>query len=402
MPVRLHGRRATAAIGAVHPAPVAGAPSSPPPKKRSPVTVGRAVYYVALVGGTIALAWWLVTTVLFGTASGFVQRDTYRLAPRERGRIVRVGVRVGDRVAEGDPLVWLDYAAAADEQAGSAFLSDASMREAARAEQQTRLQQRRHDLERQRASLLANIASLRSKATNLAADRDQLAKWRRSAQRLLDEGAATESEVAQIALKLAAVETERFAAVAEAEGKRVELASVDKELGEATRLLAAGAVPPAPVTSDPGVIGAPRAGRVAWIAHQPGEVVSPSDVVIVIIDDSDIRVRAFVAPKDARTFATGRDVTVKLPTGESLRGRVAQLYLLTSAADPTATASAPGAAMAAPPREPRPTGLFGSDANDAFLLADITLLDPPRELPGWPAVGAPCEVRARRVFGGAP
>jgi HlyD family secretion protein len=383
MAVRLHGRSGDAPGEAIQLAPPTslGVHVAQPVRRR--VTPGRLAYYVVLVGGVTLLAWKALTVLLYASAAGAIERPTYRLAPRERGRISRIPVSVGQRVATGDALVWLDHAAGEDAAGSPGFLSDASMRAAARLDQLHRLRQRRHELERQRAYLAAAAEGARHRARDLGAEAQRLREWHASAERLLALAAATEAEVTQVALRLATAERERASAASEASVRSAELSEVRAELVELDRSIRESATLAAAAPAEAGVIRAPHPGRVAWIAHSAGEVVGPDDPVVVVIDESSFRIRAFVAPEEARSFAPGVAVRVRLPTGEGFDGRVTGLMLLAS------PGSQPG---------PAPGVLRPADPAPALLIAEVALLAPSPDLPEWSPTGAPCEVRARRAF----
>ena len=355
MPVRLHGLPGGRAV----PPPAAASP----PRFRSPITVGRVIYFVALLTGGTLLLRWLVLTAIFVTATGVVERDVDRLAARERGRITRLLVQMGEHVREGQPLAWLDY-------------SD--------------LRERRLDLDRQLAMLRASIAGLHAQAQGLAGEHRTLARSRDAAERLVRSGAATESEAAQLAVKLAEVDKDLAAAQRAASEQEQAAATLRAQEAELDRALAGGE------TNAPGgVIRASRDGMVAWVERHAGEVVGPGDLVVVLADERKIRVRAFVAPKDALAFGPKREVTIRLPTGESLRGVVEQLHLLASVATETPAPQLgrpqnPTVSAAPPPVDP----------NAAFLLADVTVVNPPSDVASRLVVGAPCEVRVPRAFWG--
>src|SRR5262245_57842977 len=194
MAVPLHGIPGGRAQAAPAPAPR--------PRFRSPLTVGRVIYFSALLVGAGFLLHWLIVTAVFVSATGVVERDVDRLAARERGRITRLAVRVGDRVREGQPLAWLDYAPGAT----GGFVSEAAVRAASQNAQLRDLRERRLDLDRQMAMLRATIGGLQAQAQGLASERRTLARSRDAAQRLVRSGAATESEAAQFAVKLSEVD----------------------------------------------------------------------------------------------------------------------------------------------------------------------------------------------------
>ncbi|HJZ88327.1 MAG TPA: HlyD family efflux transporter periplasmic adaptor subunit [Polyangia bacterium] len=385
MAVRLHGIPGGRAQAAPAPAPR--------PRFRSPLTVGRVIYFSALLVGAGFLLHWLIVTAIFVSATGVVERDVDRLAARERGRITRIAVQVGDRVREDQPLAWLDYAPGSS----GAFVSEAAARAATQNAQVRDLRERRLDVDRQLAMLRSTIGGLHAQAKGLAAERRTLAHTRDTARRLVRSGAATEGEAEQLALKLAEVDKDLATAQRQASEQERAVETLRAQAADLDRALAQ-AGPLAPPVADPGVVRASRDGIVAWIGHHAGEVVGPGEVVLVLADERKIRVRAFVAPKDALAFAPRRAVTIRVPTGESLRGAVGQLHLLAS------VASEPQAPQLGHPQSP---GLpLGSapppvDPNAAFLLADVTLVDPPPAIVAHLVAGAPCEVRVRRPFWGA-
>src|SRR4051812_5664301 len=120
MAVKLHGvvrPQRDDGPSSVTPLPVArpATPVPPPTAKkpdaqfRAPWTVGRVIYFGVLVTGLSAGGLWLANWARYVTATGVVERDVDRLSPRERGRITKIGVKNGDAVKAGQPLVWLDF-----------------------------------------------------------------------------------------------------------------------------------------------------------------------------------------------------------------------------------------------------------------------------------------------------
>jgi multidrug resistance efflux pump len=401
MAVKLHGIQEKAAeqdaADRTQSAPLHIVQGAPPPAKlpkpkpfKSPVTVGRVIYFCLLAAGIIGGGYWLALKIWFVTAVGVVDRDMDRLAPRERGRITKVAVKDGDIVRPGQPLVWLDYSAQSSE-----FVSEAEARNASKQLQKDQLEARKQDIRRQQAMARATIAALRARAQGLAAQRSTLNRSKRSAERLQKAGAATGAEVERIVLALTEVEQELNASHRQAHEEDKAVRVLDDEYRELESTRSTVAVPGN--SSDPGIIAASREGIVAWVAHNAGEVVDPNEPIIVLVDRDRIRVRAYVAPEDGSSVKLGTAATILLPTGERVEGTVSKVHMLASSfTEPQTLTNAPPGEVArgntAPP-------LFGAQSNTlSFLLAEVSVLDPQSEVAKRLVMGTPCEVRVRRTY----
>lgn len=399
MAVKLHGghgahgaHKATLVNGGTVTPLRAGATGAPaggkqePADFKAPWTVGRVLYFLVMVtgltlGGKALFAWgrWV-------TATGVVERDVDRLAPREKGRITRVGVQAGDHVKAGQPLVWLDYSGP------DGFISDAAQRVQQRDDTLEAMRERRREIDRLSAQAHTQLSGYASMAAGLEPQRRTLRDTQLSALRLKREGAATEAEVAQVQVQLQSVEQQISTARNQAESQGRVLAQLRSEAAALDRALKQKAPPPK--TADVGVVTASRDGVVAYVAAHAGEVVGPEDAVVLIADDAHVRVRAFVQPKDAQALVPGKAAEVKLPSGEILKAEVERVGLLASIA-PQPTAPSLGkpqqpslTAQAAPPVDP----------NAAFLLADVSVLEVPAAIAPRLAAGSPCEVRVERSW----
>jgi multidrug resistance efflux pump len=362
-----------------------------PTRPKPQLTVGRVIYFASLsLVGAVAL-YWLVMTLVFATAVGVVDQDLDRLAPPERGRITRISVKPGQKVKAGEPLVWLDYGSAQVE--GQAFVSAAAARTSTREVQLSQMRDRRKEIDRLVASTRAIIGGLYTQASGLKEQRAALVRSRDTAVRLQHQGAATQAELLQFDLRMTQLDQDRAVALREgAEQQR----ALEALVAEAKLLDQALAQREATVGTDPGTIVASRDGTVAEVAFHVGEVVGPENAVVMLLDDESIRVRAYVAPKDAPSFAPGAAARIGLPTWESMPGQVEGLHLLATISAPAAQvpqlSKNPGAvelpSVAAPPVDP----------TAAFMLADVSVGQVPDHLAARLIVGSPCEVRVRRSY----
>jgi multidrug resistance efflux pump len=382
MPVKLHGAQRPATVTPIRPEPSGPHGKKKPEAFKAPWTIGRVVYFIVLMtvlglGGS-----WVVGWLRFVTATGVLERDVDRLAPREKGRISKIAVKNGDAVKQGQPLVWLDYA--------QGFISDADERQHSRDVNRQAMQERRREIDRLSAQARTQLAGWQSTARGMEPQRRTLKDTQLSAVRLRAQGAATQGEVSQVALQLQQVEQQLATAREQATAQEAVLARLQNEASALDQVLAAEpAAPPAP---DVGIISASRDGVVAWVAFHAGEVVQPQDAVILLADDHHIRVRAFVQPKDAQSLEPGKGAWVLLPSGERLPARVDRLGLLASVAPPTQTPTLGKPTQPTLTAQPLPP----VDPNAAFLLADVTVLDVKPDVAARLAAGAPCEVRVER------
>ncbi len=395
MAVRLHGpaRREL-------PPPVSTLPALPtrslrrvhpsaPSRLQSPWTVGRVTYFVVLMVLVVGAVAWAADGFRAVRSVGIIERDIDRLSPRERARIARIGVAVGDRVKQGQPLAWLDYSA--EGGAGSGYVSDSAMRIASHRGQRDGLLGRRHEVERQVATTKSVLAGLRATAQGLRARRDQLQSSQEATRRLVEQGAATAAELGQFALQLAELEQERNVAVREATEQERVLEALGREARQVEETLVA--TPELQAPADEGIIKASRDGVVALISRHPGEMVGPEDAVILLADPLKVVVRAFVEPKDAASMSANAAAEIELPSGESLRGRVETVQLLASLGrEPGLPQLGKNSTQMFSPNPAPPV-----DPKAAFLVANVSVTDVPDHLVGSFIAGSPCEVRVKRL-----
>lgn len=391
MAVKLHGLQMRASsMSSVHRAGAVPlrAPVRPPhphPRRfRPPLTLGRLLYFALLLCGAGLGGHFLYLSVFYVRAIGVFERTVDRLAPRERGRILRIEAQVGQVVKRGQPLVWMDYAAGAPGEA--AYLSESAARQETQRQQKTLLQQRRNELVGRQALVRASLGGLRARAEGLSEQYATLEVSQKTAARLAATGAATEGEVARYRQKLAELAQERAAALAQANEQTAALAALGVEAQHLDAALREAPVP-APRPVDTGVISASRDGVVGWVMRHPGEVVTPQDPVVIVLDEH-VHVRAYVQPRDARSLIPGREARIELPTGESLQGEVSVLHLLTTTQEEQ---------QLGVPKNPA----LPADELMPYMLSDVAVKDQalPREVAAKLVNGAPCEVRLRRVHG---
>lgn len=319
--------------------------------------------------------------IVFAHATGFVEREMDRLAPQGRGRISRIDAKPGDVVKKGEALVWIDYAPD-DESRGAAYLSADAARVANREVQLEQLRIRRDEVERMKAVTRGAVASARARVEGYGAELAALDRSGDTVRRLRASGAATEAEVARFNLRRAELIGVREAARLQANAEARALDALREETHQIADALEQIPAPPPPPTNT-GVVVASRDGVVGWVPRHVGEVVGPNDAVVLILDRTQVKVRAYVSPRDAQNITPGRLARIDFPTGETLKGEVKQVHLLASLVpdqQPLPTANQPPAA----------------DPESSYLLADVSVLAVPQALADGLVVGSPVEVLVRR------
>jgi multidrug resistance efflux pump len=240
-----------------------------------------------------ALRWSQSRTEPF-RVSGFLEADEIRVGSRVGGRVARVAVDEGTRVAPGDVLAELEPFDLAERRAQAAAGVEALAAHLA----ELRAGPRPQEIEAARARLAAARASASLAELDEARTRSLVADSIRSREALdrsqaVLEAARADVRAAEEALGLLEEGT-RKESVAAAEA---ELAAAEAGLRALERAL------------DELVIRAPAAGAggtftVEACALEPGDLVAANAAVIVLRDESELRVRAYV-PQGRLAFTVG-------------------------------------------------------------------------------------------------
>ena len=255
-------------------------------------------------------------------ASGYVEATEIRLSGKVAGRVQRVDVVEGERVAAGDILVKLsttDIDLAFERAAAERAQADAELR-------LLRAGARPEDISQAEAQVAAALADQRASEAELAAAKldearfEQLVQKRAGTVKQRDDAVArrqlADARVRAAADRAAAAAATlaRFRAGArleEIDAARARVASIDAEIAVLKDRLAET------------TITAPSAGIVTSRLVEPGELVAAGAPLIVIMDLDRAWVNAYVEETLVPTLRIGQSVTVATDAGDRLPGQLA-------------------------------------------------------------------------------
>ena len=262
---------------------------------------------VVLAALLVALRWSQAKSEPFHV-SGFLEADEIRVGSRVGGRVAKVYVDEGSRVAVGDVLVELEPFDLVERRAGE--VARVAALEARLAELVAG--PRRQEIEAGRARRDAARAALSLAELDEARTRSLVAESIRAKEALDRDVAVLEStranlRAAEEALGLLEEGTRQetlAAARAELEAARAALAALERQLEELS-------------------VRAPAAAVVEACELEPGDLVAPNAPVVSLRDARELRVRAYV-PQDRLTFTVDAPaaVTVDAFPGRRFRARV--------------------------------------------------------------------------------
>lgn len=247
----------------------------------------RIVLTLVALGVAGWLAWraWGPQNQTEAVLLGYIEGENLYLAAPVSGFVARLSVARGDRVAAGAPLFTMDEAslraqrdqAAASEAQAKAQIATAEAKlaqsRATAAAAQAQAQNAAQDLERYRAAMRANAASV---------SRQQVDTAVATAANAAGQADAARSDVA-------AQETQIEAAKAAAQAQAAALADVASRLAQL-----------APC--------APAAGRVQDVFFQTGEWAAANQPVISLLPDDKVKIRFFVPEGDVARYRPGETV----------------------------------------------------------------------------------------------
>ena len=242
-----------------------------------------------------------------GVVSGHVETTEIRVAPKVGGRIARLLVKEGDRVAAGQPLAEID-------SVDLRLALDAARAERSAAEADLRLKRtgaRPEDI----AEARANVASLKADLDGAQRDLDRM-------QQLLDSGSGTPKSRDDAATRrdslrarLAAAEQalrrletgfraeEKDASAARAEQAAARAAQLEQQIGDCR-------------------VVAPAAGVITHKAVEQGEMAAPGATLLVLSDLSDTWLTVYVGEPELPRVSLGQAVEVTTDGGQRRQGKV--------------------------------------------------------------------------------
>jgi multidrug resistance efflux pump len=240
--------------------------------------------------------------------SGFLEADEIQVGSRVGGRVAKVHVDEGSRVAAGDVLVELEPFDLLERRAEL----EARARALAARLDELRAGPRRQEIEAARARLDAARAALALAELDEQRTRSLVEDAIRSREALDRSQAVLESARADVRasqeeldlLEEGSRKEDVAAAEAELEAARAALRALERSIDELT-------------------VRSPAAAVVEACRLEPGDLVAPGAPMLSLRDASELRVRAYV-PQDRLSFALGAPAAVSVDAhpGRRFRARV--------------------------------------------------------------------------------
>ncbi|HZZ88590.1 MAG TPA: HlyD family efflux transporter periplasmic adaptor subunit [Caulobacteraceae bacterium] len=242
---------------------------------------GFGLIAIVLVAVVALAPQWRGTTKL----SGYIEGEPLYLASPISGRLTRVDVQRGDRVAAGAALFVVDVRTLAAAQAQAAG-QIAQARSAVAAARHTR------------AQLDANVAAARANAAE--ADREAA----RAAHLIaLGHGAISQQEADKARSAAESAHAALAAAQRQADAAAAQIGGAGGQLSQAE-----GAGADAAARLDQAAPVAPTAARVEDVFFQVGEWATANQPVISLLPDERVRLRFFVPEREVARYRMGRQV----------------------------------------------------------------------------------------------
>jgi len=287
------------------------------------------IVVLALVGAT---AYFLTRSPGQMVISGIVTTDQIIVGSEIQGRVQEVRVQEGDTVKKGDllaviqPAEWqadLDYYASLERQLGS----QATQVQAELAYQELQTSNQITQAE-------ANLSSSQALVAQAVADQENSKLMFERLERLYKTGVESAQSYDQArtgysavqarveALRRQARAAESALAIARAGSQQIAARAAAVEASAHQLAGARAQKDKARTKLDRSEIRAPSDGIVNVRAALPGEVVSPGQAVVTLIDPDNLWVRADVEESFIDSVRLGDKMTVRLPSGALLQGTV--------------------------------------------------------------------------------
>lgn len=291
-----------------------------------------AVIVLILAIAAAGLTYWLTLTPPSMEITGMVDTDEVQVGPLIQGRLQKLLVQRGDTVTKGELLAVIqpeeleaDRSYYENNEKESAAQGDQAQADLAFLESQTREQIRQAE---------ANIAMYKDQVTQADADLDYARRNFERARVLRTSNANSEQDFDQARTNFAAAKAHveslqkqvkaSEAALALAQANTEEIAARRAALVSATHHLAAARAQAekANVVLGYTEIRAPIDGIVDVRAALQGEVVTPGQAIVTLIDPDNLWVRADVPESYIDGIHLGDKLTVRLPSGATRQGTV--------------------------------------------------------------------------------
>ncbi len=229
--------------------------------------------------------------------TGVVTTDDVVVSPQVGGRVDSLAVASGDSVRRGQLIAVIAPGELAADRAFYTHSADAASAQVAARE--------------------ADLASAQAQASEAQAT---LAKSKRTLER--DEAVVGAGGITQEGLDQARAAADVAQARADAAEKQVAAARSALTAARQDRDAASAQVAKADVRLGYAEVRAPISGVVDVRAVTQGEVVTPGQAIVTLVDPDDLWVRADVQESYIDRVRIGDSLTVRLPSGEERRGRV--------------------------------------------------------------------------------
>ncbi len=263
---------------------------------------------------------------------GTVDANQIVVSPQIQGRILKLLVDEGSQVKQGDLIAVLDPAELeAEERAATATI--ASLRSQVSASQYTQ-RSTKGSTTSDVANSQARLQSARAQMAQAEAMLTRIESDSRRTIGLADAGVASEQEKVQAQMNLKAQEASVRSLKEQVSAAQADLDSAVARTNQATAAAstvastraqtenAAAQLREAEVRLSYTKIYAPVTGTVLVRAAREGEVVNSGQAIVTIVDFSDTWVRAAIPETDADHIGFTDTLTIRLPGGTELPGKV--------------------------------------------------------------------------------
>ncbi len=292
--------------------------------------------FLILIGiiAVISLVYFLVSSplsrdlVLIGT----VDANQVIVSPQVQGRIVKLFVDEGTQVKQGDPIAVLDASELqAEDSAAAATINSMKYKVA---ESQATLQATEGTTTSAIANAQARLSSARAQLQQAEANLQRTESDSRRTIALAQQGVASDQDrvqaesnltaqqatVKSLKDQIAASEADLNTAVANRNQAKAALGTMQSNQGQ---LVNAEALrKQSQVRLGYTDIVAPVTGTVSVRAARQGEVLSPGQPIVTIVDFTDTWVRAAIPESDADHIGIGDVLRIRLPGGTTTSGKV--------------------------------------------------------------------------------
>ena len=271
------------------------------------------VVLVVVLGALIGVRLWTQARALAAPSggSGEIEGTTVDLSSRVGARILELRVKEGDRVKKGDLLVGLDCADPV------AALAEAEARVASAKAQATAAMAQLSVSERNRVAARASEEAARRQAAALAAQSEAAERQARRLEALPNDVAAssidqTRASAQGLTLQTEAARSQAAASEAQAHAAEVGIRSAGAQAEAALAQVHAGEaqVARARLLVEECQILAPRDAEVQTLPHEAGELVSPGQTLVRLVDLSDLKATFYLPNAEIGTVKPGAAATV--------------------------------------------------------------------------------------------